>query len=85
VYILSSSSLNLVRLGVDLYSSCFFYGDVVVCVVSSGEESGKFRINLSTIVCLIGDLSAAVVLDGMNGEIFCFLPSSSAIAGVGGV
>nr|AWA44647.1 hypothetical protein SO13M23_000009 [Saccharum officinarum] len=37
------------------------------------------------IVCLIGDLSAAVVLHGMNGEIFCFLPSSSAIAGVGGV
>jgi hypothetical protein len=36
-------------------------------------------------VCLIGDLSAAVVVHGMNGEIFCFLPSSSAIAGVGGV
>jgi hypothetical protein len=37
------------------------------------------------IVCLIGDLSAAIVLHGMNSEIFCFLPSSSAIAGVGGV
>jgi hypothetical protein len=56
---------------------------MLLSALSSGEESGKFRINLSTIVC--GDLSVAVALHRMNGEIFCFLTSSSAIASDGGV
>ena len=35
---------------------CFFSGDVAACIASSGEESGKIRINLPMFVSSIGDL-----------------------------
>ena len=35
---------------------CFFSGDVASCIASSGEESGKIRINLPMFVSSIGDL-----------------------------
>lgn len=72
-----------------LYCSCFFSGDAATYDVFFGEESGKLRINIPMMVSLIGDLSAVVILQplyGMDGEIFCFHPSSStvAVASVGG-